>query len=745
MNKNSLIISLILLAILLAGIAFGVTSLYSNGNKSSKPKQTSGTTEISKLLPAVPSDAAMIYCFKELDNGIDLLTDSSNVFESIISGSTNENFINFIYKIRENSVAEKDILKNQSIISIHFSRDLIPLMITDLGISAADSTESVTTLIRLAEESGLIANFLNCDTNVKNSLSGHKLLIVSHSDALVSSSVRHIKNDVSILNSSQFTKIASQTGGKVSIFLSHDYADKIIAANLNRRFSSYTPFIRNLTKWSSFTIDEYKPEHFNMYGNLLPDEDPAFYPNVWNGEGSAQNAFTSALPSHTDFAISMPIDDLDSYFENYRKFLDSCNKLDNYSASNISAKKALNRTLEDWAKYLEIKEVCKAYFHSDSDLESVVMLRYENKKAIDPSDTLSNNKVPNAIANLFGDIFDQEDNSFTATQNGWFLIGGKKALETYLDKNFLDNTLSQYIADAGIASRIPAKGANFIIYYALSEDPTLIDKSFTPALAQGFRDILKGYTYVPAIFTATNENGSISTNLSVDRLVITKSKAPMVERDTTVVIPQGPFKVMNSGTGKENTFYQNSSMFLCLNDENGKGVWGVPFKTPLCGFVETIDYYNNGKLQFLFCSESSLYLIDRLGRFVKDFPVDLGKPILLGPAVYDFTGAHGYTAMVLHKDNTLAMYDLHGKKPAAWKDIVSDETIKSLPELIELKGKKYWVVRTSLQTKIYGFNGGEALTKGEGNKMIRPDSKIEISNGTISATCYDGKVRNIKL
>ena len=49
-------------------------------------------------------------------------------------------------------------------------------------------------------------------------------------------------------------------------------------------------------------------------------------------------------------------------------------------------------------------------------------------------------------------------------------------------------------------------------------------------------------------------------------------------------------------TGKTNSFYQNANLYLCLNDENGKGVWGVPFKQPLCGYVESIDYYGNGKI-----------------------------------------------------------------------------------------------------------------------------------------------------
>ena len=133
--------------------------------------------------------------------------------------------------------------------------------------------------------------------------------------------------------------------------------------------------------------------------------------------------------------------------------------------------------------------------------------------------------------------------------------------------------------------------------------------------------------------------GKDSPSIKADilRLRMEKTKAPAFERDTTVTVPAGPFEVKNSGTGKMNRFYQNSHMALCLSEE-GKDLWGVPFKEKLCGTAHNVDYYANGKLQILFGAGSKLYLIDRLGRYVTGFPVDLKKDILLGPDVYDFNG-----------------------------------------------------------------------------------------------------------
>jgi hypothetical protein len=211
-------------------------------------------------------------------------------------------------------------------------------------------------------------------------------------------------------------------------------------------------------------------------------------------------------------------------------------------------------------------------------------------------------------------------------------------------------------------------------------------------------------------------------------------------------VPEGPFKVKNSHTGKMNTFYQNAQNAICLRDETGKDLWGVPLGKPICGTAHNVDYYANGKLQIIFGAGSSIYIIDRLGRYVNGFPLDLGRKITLGPDIYDFNGAKKYNVMILHKDNTIEMYNLKGIKPAAWKGIMANETIKNLPERIMVGGNSFWVVRTSIQTLIFPFYGGDPLTVYSGNQMIRTDSEIKpVDASTVEFTCYDGKVRTLKI
>ena len=319
----------------------------------------------------------------------------------------------------------------------------------------------------------------------------------------------------------------------------------------------------------------------------------------------------------------------------------------------------------------------------------------------------------------------------------WSVWGDLPGIRTFAKGDY---TLKDRMADASIP--VPA---GFTAYASLTESPLTLDNMFSVKMAAAVKDWVSGSGYAPAMATLDLSGENPRMRVAIYKRALRGTKVQVMERDTTVVIPTGLFPVTNFSTGKTNYLYQNSHLSICLNDENGKGVWGVPFKESLCGRVQNIDYFGNGKIQFLFCAGSKLWAIDRLGHWVNGFPASLGKPVLLGPDVYDFTGASGYTVMVLHKDNSLERYNLHGAKPDGWKGIKAPETVKNLPELIEAGERRFWAVRTSVRTIIYPFEGGSPVVNPESGKMIKPDSQLYLNGKSVKAECYDGKTREFKL
>ncbi|MBQ9597786.1 MAG: hypothetical protein IJR34_06005 [Bacteroidales bacterium] len=189
-----------------------------------------------------------------------------------------------------------------------------------------------------------------------------------------------------------------------------------------------------------------------------------------------------------------------------------------------------------------------------------------------------------------------------------------------------------------------------------------------------------------------------------------EKKDTVVQKKEVVADPNtdGPFSVLNSSTGKVNSLQRKDGK-LSLTDEKGKVLWSIPFETPLCSMAGTIDYYANGRLQFLFISDDEIRLFDRKGNEVSEVRKKLEKPVRIGPAIYDFSGKKKYNILTLNKDNTIDMYNLQGKKPAKWEGITTSEPIHNLPRYIIRKGKSYWWLSTEKNCYLYAFMGGTPL------------------------------------
>lgn len=316
-----------------------------------------------------------------------------------------------------------------------------------------------------------------------------------------------------------------------------------------------------------------------------------------------------------------------------------------------------------WAQSIALKEVAYVQW-SKEEGEPMEALFVRTGKSAKNQDSLVINADAGKVEALFGHTFTVASDSCCTAHEDWIISGNKQALSDLLEA-YSQQDLYDYSTNATIVTY--ARGS------------WNIDKSFP---------------------RSARRKSSGAEGIQID-------------------IPAGPFEVTNCATGKTNEFYQNGKLALCLRDENGKGLWGIPFNEPICGRAQDVDIFKNGKIQFLFAYGTKIHLIDRLGRFVSGFPVDLGKEVLLGPDVYDFNGDKSYCVMVLHTDNTLEMYDLKGKKPEKWLGISCDEAILNLPELVEQGGKQYWVVTTSGGKYAFDLNGGDPLKGREIKNLIK--------------------------
>ena len=706
MRNRTTNLAIAALALMVAVIAFAVSRLY----RTAPQRKAEEAPAALDVLSAIPSDAVAVLLFDGTSRARAALADSSGLLRPLVAGS-HPRLMEYLGAVSH----------HRSALSLHNSGSLVPLVVT-----RTDKLDSagVAWLEQCAAAAGL------------QSRSQDGFLMASPSGTFMGASARQLREGTSILDNVAFSRAAQLLSGPVLALVSHAHAGKLLQVYSTPSQRRKTSRLKDLTSWSAWSVTELSAQKIQVRGAALPGESAGSVIAAFAGTPAQDASFTEVLPYYTASAVSLPVVSPEATLASLRKLADGAGRLGKYEKS---LKERAGRPLspENWFLGLQPRELVKASFNtSDGVLREVILVRSAKdlklgREAVNP--------YRGCLATLLGEDWQVTDTLCSAVNARWSVFGDLPSVRAFAAEDFLSYSLKDRFADAGLGSP-----QGFVAYGSLSDSPALASALLAAPLSDALLAWVRGAGYAPALWTADLSSEQPEVRLRLDKQVLKGTKVQVLERDTTVVVPTGLFPVKNAATGQTNYLYQNAHGSICLNDENGKGVWGIPFKESLCGCVESIDYYQNGKYQYLFCAGSRLWLLDRLGHWVNGFPVSLGKEVLLGPAVQDFTGAGGYTVMVLHKDNTLERYNLHGIKPKDWLGIRAPETVKSLPELLETGAQRYWVVRTSVQTLFYPLQGGEPVLQGEGGKMVKPDSKITVTGKGVQVECYDGKQREMK-
>ena len=707
-------------------VAAALYFLYSGTGDS---KSTLSDAREYMLFSAVPSDAACVLKFEDFEELLDAF-DQDKSSSAFFLGNREESgkMAGFLDDVRSSSSLYSSLLSSQAVMSLHNIGTLASLLVIDAGKYADEPSEDVSAFVAKASDHGLSAMYADASEYVSagNPLRKRALLMISPSDILIQSSLRHLKSEVSVLDCKGFPESVEKIRqGNIAVI--PDSGIPQLARNiLSPGMRPAASFCSLFADCTAFGISENTSEAFSMTGVSYSEGSRSDFISVFNAVTPGVSEISAVLPSYTLSAVCVSFADVSEYAGAYRGFVETKSLSRDIDAVTTALKKKAGYAPVVWAEALDLKEVGAASFYTGGNVEKILVARLgrlseevifkglENTDKDNCEGKIMDFRYGGFLKALFGPMFSLPQEQSFILHDAWLIIGSAAALSEYISGRALDYSLQAYLADAGIDDGFSGKDNYFTAYLSLSEDSGYTGRFFSSDFMSAVKASAEGCTFEPLFFSVAEGKSGIESRFRFGRTTVLKSQAPTFERNTEVEIPQGPFR--------------------------------VKIDTPICGCAQTVDYYANGKLQILFASGSRLYLIDRLGRFVNPFPVDLGKEILVGPDVYDFSGRRKYNVMVLHKDNTIEMYNLQGRRPAEWKTIRAGETIKGLPERIRVGGSSYWVVRTSIQTLIFAFYGGDPLTVFSGDRMIRPDSEVTPSgDDSVEVICYDGKKHTVKL
>jgi len=308
----------------------------------------------------------------------------------------------------------------------------------------------------------------------------------------------------------------------------------------------------------------------------------------------------------------------------------------------------------------------------------------------------------------------------------------------YLVFSDFEKTLKQFIND-NLNNNTLKSNSNFNkLFSSISSFNTLNNNYFSGSNYNFFKELNLLNTkndFTENSFQLVQGNGIIHFNAIIskgknvdDNLKL--SKLFDVEIDEDIVM--NPHFVKNHVTKKLDIVVQDAKNNLYLISKDGKVTWKKKIDQPILGKISQIDIYKNGRLQLVFNTKNKIYVLDRNGNNVKQFPKTFNDPITQPMAVFDYDNNKNYRLLIT-QDNELLMYDKNGKKVNGFKYKKSSNAITSKPKHFRILNKDLIVFKVGNKIKILNRKGRERININDDINFSNQNI-FEYNNKLISTT-----------
>jgi len=128
-----------------------------------------------------------------------------------------------------------------------------------------------------------------------------------------------------------------------------------------------------------------------------------------------------------------------------------------------------------------------------------------------------------------------------------------------------------------------------------------------------------------------------------------------------------PALVINHNTSEKEILIQDEAHKLYLINSTGRIRWKLPLDGPIMGRIYQVDFYKNGRLQYLFNTPDKIHVIDRNGNYVERYPINLRAQASNALALFDYDKSRDYRLFIATEDRRVYVYDLEGNLVTGWK------------------------------------------------------------------------------
>lgn len=338
-------------------------------------------------------------------------------------------------------------------------------------------------------------------------------------------------------------------------------------------------------------------------------------------------------------------------------------------------------------------------------------------------------------------------------KNNLIFAYSKRVLLQYLKSSILNKSIEDNERYIKISDKLSSK-SNFLYYIDVYSSFNVLRNLFntenTSVLNKNKEDLSHFHTLCLQMSSA---NGMVYNNLvSLYSKEELKKPSTLWETGLSSNVAIKPVVVKNHITGYSEIFLQDTDNNIYLINSLGRILWKVALSERINSEVEQIDMYKNNKLQYVFSTKSKIYVVDRNGNSVGNFPIKLSSPSNEGVSVFDYEGNRNYRFFIPTLNKKIYVYDTNAKKVKGWLFNRAENTINSKINHYRI-GKKDYIIFTD-RNRLYILNrkGAKRSTcpyvKTSGNDIFLVKGKspyllISSTDGSIYKIDFSGNKTKI--
>lgn len=199
-------------------------------------------------------------------------------------------------------------------------------------------------------------------------------------------------------------------------------------------------------------------------------------------------------------------------------------------------------------------------------------------------------------------------------------------------------------------------------------------------------------------FQFSTVDNKFYTNVTVYQPELPKSAIPeSINTLQSITLPAEittkPWLVTNHKTKEKDIFVQDSSNTIYLISSGFEAIWSKPLNEEINSEIQQLDYYKNGKLQYIFTTPSSVHIIDRTGEYIPGFPTGLPNNATIDHfSLIDYDNTKNYRYGIADTKGNVYLTDKNVKLLEGWNPKKFESPLAQAPVHQRINGKDVIIV-----------------------------------------------------